>query len=68
MNWQMKCVICHDFIEPDRDKYGHIIWHGGHNPSPITDEGYCCKVCNDEIVTPTRIAEIQLTIKGGNDG
>ena len=40
----------------------------GHNPSPITDEGYCCKICNDEIVTPTRITEVQLNIKGGNDG
>jgi len=68
MNWQEKCVICHQDIEPQRDKDGHIYWHGGHNPAPITDEGLCCTSCNDDIVTPTRIAEIQLTIKGDNDG
>ena len=68
MSWQEKCVICRKDIEPQRDIDGHIYWHGGHNPEPITDEGLCCTSCNDDIVTPARIAEIQLNIKGGNDG
>jgi hypothetical protein len=62
MNWNMICCICKKNIEPDRDKHGHIIWHGGHNPAPITDEEeqYACTKCNDEIVVPARIDELKL--------
>ena len=42
MNYNLTCVICKKDIEPDRDEHGHIYWHGGHNPAPIHDSGYCC--------------------------
>ena len=44
----MKCSICKDKIKPDLNG-----WGGGHNADPIND-GRCCGVCNDTIVTPTR--------------
>ena len=70
MNYHLNCVICKKIIEPDRDKDGHIYWHGGHNPAPIHDSGYCCERCNREIVTPTRLAEIKLQLynKRGDNG
>ncbi len=70
MNFHLSCVICKKIIEPDRDKDGHIYWHGGHNPEPIHDTGYCCGKCNRDIVVPARYAEIQLRVhnKGVKDG
>jgi hypothetical protein len=68
MNWQEKCVICHQDIEPQRDKDGHIYWHGGHNPSPVADDGYCCSHCNDTIVTPSRVTEMIIELNGGKNG
>ena len=70
MNYHLSCVICKKIIEPDRDKDGHIYWHGGHNPEPIHDTGYCCGKCNRDIVVPARYAEIQLRVhnKGVKDG
>jgi len=65
MNWNLICCICKKNIEPERDKDGHIFWHGGHNPSPITDEEeqYACSKCNDSIVTPARLTELQLIVQ-----
>ena len=62
MNWNLVCCICKKDIEPLRDKEGHIHYHGGHNPSPITDEPdkFCCQKCNDKIVFPARMTELQL--------
>ena len=70
MNYHLSCVICKKNIEPDRDEDGHIYWHGGHNPEPIHDTGYCCGKCNRDIVVPARYAEIQLRVhnKGVKDG
>jgi len=68
MTTKLVCCICHNDIEPDRDKNGEIYYHGGNNPSPISDEGWCCNSCNQTIVTPARMAEIQLSMamkKGG---
>jgi hypothetical protein len=68
MNYSLICCICHKDIEPDRDVNGDIYYHGGNNPSPISDEGWCCNSCNQTIVTPARMAEIQLSMamkKGG---
>ena len=43
----VKCVICNTIIfDPITE---------GCNPQPIEDDGYCCKVCDMEVVIPTRI-------------
>tara|TARA_R100000700_G_C3095315_1_gene94804 strand:+ start:142 stop:366 length:225 start_codon:yes stop_codon:yes gene_type:complete len=70
MNYHLNCVICKKIIEPDRDKDGHIYWHGGHNPAPIHDSGYCCERCNREEVIPARLTEIKLQLhsKRGDNG
>jgi len=60
ITWKKRCIICHLDIEPIRDTVGHVIWHGGHNPYPIADDGLCCSVCDDEIVTPARLTEVML--------
>ena len=68
MNYGLVCCICHKDIEPDRDKNGDVYYHGVNNPSPISEEGWCCNSCNHTIVTPARIAEIHLSMamkKGG---
>ena len=49
----MKCSICKGQIE----KKAH--WNEGHNAEPV-NKGRCCDKCNDEIVTPQRIADVQL--------
>ena len=48
-----KCVIC-----------GNKYHDKGHNPSPISDEGRCCAVCNAIHVIPIRIS--QFTLQGGS--
>ena len=45
----MNCSICNDKITPDFNG-----WGGGHNADPVND-GRCCSVCNDIIVTPMRL-------------
>tara|TARA_R100001440_G_scaffold27147_1_gene44640 strand:- start:194 stop:388 length:195 start_codon:yes stop_codon:yes gene_type:complete len=64
----MICVICKEMITPDYDTHGNEIWHGGHNPSPVADDGYCCSNCNDTIVTPTRVTEMIIQLNGGKNG
>ena len=46
----MKCSICKDKITSDFNG-----WGGGHNADPVND-GRCCSVCNDIIVTPMRLS------------
>ena len=31
-----------------------------HNAEPIIKKGWCCDKCNDEIVVPTRFAQIKV--------
>ena len=64
----MICVICKEKITPDYDINGNEIWHGGHNPSPVADDGYCCSHCNDTIVTPSRVTEMIIELNGGKKG
>jgi hypothetical protein len=45
---EKKCSICNEVILPT--KY----WNGTHNAHPV-NEGRCCSICNDTIVTPVRI-------------
>ena len=47
----MKCSICQQKIEPDANG-----WDQGHNAEPIND-GRCCGVCNDIIVTSARLTQ-----------
>ena len=49
-----KCCFC-------GKKY---VWYG-HNPRPVTDndEDRCCAQCNDNIVVPARITELQEHIR-----
>ena len=45
-----KCSICGDDILPEPISG----WDEGHNAEPI-NEGQCCSMCNDTVVTPQRI-------------
>ena len=45
------CSICKKEIQPD--SWG---WDGTNNADPIND-GRCCNMCNDTIVTPARLKE-----------
>lgn len=54
------CCICDGYIEPLRNNEGEVVWSGGHNAEPV-DEGRCCDTCNNEVVIPTRLA--QMTFK-----
>ena len=47
----MKCSICQEKIEPDPSG-----WDKGHNAEPINN-GRCCGVCNDIIVTSARLTQ-----------
>ena len=54
----MECSICSNWID---DKYGH-------NAEPIC-EGRCCTICNDTVVMPQRITDMQMSLlEGGKDG
>ena len=46
-----KCSICKQPINPDPSG-----WSGGHNAEPI-NKGRCCGICNDLVVTPSRISQ-----------
>ena len=47
----MKCSICKEKINSDNNG-----WSEGHNAEPINN-GRCCGVCNDIIVTPARLTQ-----------
>jgi len=55
-----QCVICDGYIEPLRDSEGKVVWSGGHNAEPI-DEGRCCDTCNNDVVIPTRMAQMMFS-------
>tara|TARA_R100000152_G_C6782171_1_gene218763 strand:- start:6469 stop:6684 length:216 start_codon:yes stop_codon:yes gene_type:complete len=51
-----KCSICDDYIDvmmvgKERG------WDDGHNAEPI-NEGRCCNQCNEDVVIPTRLAQV----------
>ena len=54
---QMKCVICKQEITADPNG-----WDGGHNAEPVK-EGKCCGGCNNNVVTPARLAQYGI-VKG----
>ena len=47
----MKCSICKEKINSDNNG-----WSEGHNAEPIND-GRCCGVCNEIVVTSARLTE-----------
>jgi len=50
----MKCSICGNDIQPQRDELGNILWADGHNAEPI-NSGRCCDTCNYTVVIPKRL-------------
>jgi hypothetical protein len=50
------CSICKFDVEP-LVKEGRVIWDQGNNAWPVND-GRCCNICNDSIVTPARIIQM----------
>lgn len=50
------CSICQFDIEP-LTREGKVIWADGNNAWPV-NEGRCCNICNDSIVTPARIIQM----------
>ena len=64
----MKCVICHKDIEKQYTEDGVMYWDQGNNAEPIA-EGRCCNHCNDTVVLPQRITDMQMSLlEGGKDG
>ena len=53
------CSICQKEIQPDANG-----WNGTNNADPIND-GVCCNMCNDMIVTPARLQEFYSRGKRG---
>lgn len=54
----MICCICeNEFDEIEETTIGQMRFRskGGHNPSPVKEEGRCCTKCNFEIVIPARL-------------
>ncbi len=47
----MKCSICKEKIKPDING-----WSKGHNAEPINN-GRCCGICNDIVVTTARLTQ-----------
>jgi hypothetical protein len=59
----MKCIICRGDIEPLVNAEGVIYWTEGHNAEPIS-KGRCCSRCNEDIVIPARITDMQMSVLG----
>jgi len=59
----MMCVICHKEIEKQYTKEGVMYWDQGNNAQPI-DDGRCCNDCNEKIVIPQRMTDMQMTMVG----
>ena len=54
----MICCICkNEFDQFEETTIGQMTVRnkGGHNPSPVKEEGRCCTKCNFEIVIPARL-------------
>jgi len=54
----MKCSICNNEIEKQRDETGKVYWEEGHNAEPVVENGRCCGRCNYTVVIPTRLGII----------
>ena len=64
----MKCVICHKDIEKQYTEDGIMYWDQGNNAEPIA-KGRCCNHCNETVVMPQRITDMQMSLlEGGKDG
>jgi hypothetical protein len=62
----MICCICDkEFDEIEEIEIGHMrfISKGGHNPSPVKEEGRCCSNCNFNTVLPARENLIRKRLK-----
>ena len=59
----MMCVICKNEIEEQYTDDGIMYWDQGHNAQPIAD-GRCCNSCNDNVVLPQRITDMQMAVLG----
>lgn len=44
----MRCCIC-----------GRLFTGYGNNPAPVKKAGRCCDECNDYVVIPARLAELE---------
>ena len=54
----MKCKICKEKVDIQKDANGNVVWRGGHNARPVAN-GRCCSKCNDDIVIPVRLIFVQ---------
>ena len=53
----LKCSICHGKIDEHINPFtNEVYWTEGHNAQPINN-GRCCTICNDTIVTPVRFTQ-----------
>ena len=64
----MICVICKNEIEKLYNKEGVMYWDQGNSAEPIAN-GRCCNKCDQDIVLPQRITDMQMRLlEGGKDG
>ncbi len=62
----MICCICNnEFDEIEEIEIGQMRFKskGGHNPSPVKEEGRCCTGCNFNVVLPAREQLLEKQIK-----
>ncbi len=57
----MKCSICKNDIQPQRNELGQVMWDKGHNAEPV-NSGRCCDECNWMVVIPKRLEDRGLTV------
>ena len=53
----MKCSICEEEIQPQRNELGQVVWDQGHNAAPI-NSGRCCDISNYGVVIPRRWSNV----------
>ena len=53
----MKCCICEQDIDVQRNEDGEVTWDQGHNAEPVKS-GRCCSTCNYGVVLPVRMAGV----------
>lgn len=64
----MICVICKNEIEKLYNNEGVMYWDQGNSAEPIAN-GRCCNKCDQDIVLPQRITDMQMRLlEGGKDG
>ena len=55
----MKCSICGHTVDLHRHPVTKkVYWSEGHNAEPVND-GRCCTVCNNTVVIPRRLADME---------